>query len=104
MSDHVGTSPEVGLYCPYCQRMPAHHVGCEVDMADRLAIRVEEIIRGAGDTGASRTDIRDGLGRHEKAARIIVALARLRDAGIIEAFQRKTGGRFAECWRLVQRS
>ncbi len=65
---------------------------------DPVADELAEALRGAGEEGLSRTEIRDLFGRHKSAARINGALWLLLKLGRIRKEDVPTGGRPTERW------
>lgn len=81
----------------YAEASAAHIFGTA--SGDLIAETIMVALRAAPD-GLSRTEINAALGRNQSAARIVVALRFLQDAGRANAANRdSTDGRPAEIWR-----
>jgi hypothetical protein len=80
----------------YCERSIAWAWDGMIGNAD--ADRIVEGLLVAGESGLSRTAVRDLFSHDRKAAAIDVALALLRDAGVAVRGLVETGGRPAEWW------
>ncbi|MSR32295.1 MAG: DUF3987 domain-containing protein [Gemmataceae bacterium] len=67
-----------------------------------LSGKILTLLRSAGKSGMSRTDISKGLSRHIQSEKIIAELAALKQAGSAETElrQRTGGGNPIEIWRL----
>jgi hypothetical protein len=73
-------------------------------LGDPIADEILRALRNAGDTGMSRTDIRDLFGRHRSTDQIGRALAMLKSAGKARLDIRSdTGGRPGELWFATRR-
>ena len=70
-------------------------------LGDPLADRLRRGLRSRGEQGFTRTEIRDLLGRHEKAADITRALNLLAVKGLARRQDRDTGGRPEERWFAI---
>lgn len=90
---HLRAALEVWRYCEDSVR----YVFGEA-LGDPTADRLLGILRRAGATGLSRTDIRDALGRNAKESEVDRALGVLADAGLARFCRQRTGGRPAERW------
>jgi Bifunctional DNA primase/polymerase, N-terminal len=69
---------------------------------DPVADRIREALTDACDTGLTRTQIRDLLGRHASADRIAQALAQLAALGIASHKTVSTEGRSIELWAATE--
>ena len=78
----------------------ADHV-VELGPSDPMLARLALAIENAGDTGLTRTAIRDTFHRHESAARIKQALQSLEQRGLARVEHRATGGRGQETWHAT---
>lgn len=65
---------------------------------DPVADQISEALEAAGDTGMTRTEIRDLFKRHKSSERINQALALLLKAGRVHQKASDTGGRPVEVW------
>ena len=68
-------------------------------LGDRVADDILRAVRGAGEDGMSRTDIRNLFQKHQSAERIGAALELLASRGLVWRESVNTGGRPAELWR-----
>jgi Protein of unknown function (DUF3987) len=84
----------------YCETSANHIFG---DMlGNPVADEILRALRRGGETGTTRTQIRDLFGRHRSSNQIDVALAALSAAGKARSVTRNdTGGRAAEVWVAI---
>jgi len=69
-------------------------------LGDPVADEIVDLLRGAGEAGATRTEIRDHFGRHRKKDSVERALSLLRELGLAWSRTEETRGRPAERWFL----
>jgi Protein of unknown function (DUF3987) len=80
----------------YCEAS-ARYIFGDV-LGDPLADDLRRMLRQAGTTGMTRTDLYNAFGRHQKSAAIGQALVRLQRDGMVQCAQESTGGRPVERW------
>ncbi len=68
---------------------------------DRTADRILGALRGAGEKGLTRTEIRDLFSRHAPEVQIERALRMLEDNGLATSRSENSGGRPVEVWRAL---
>jgi hypothetical protein len=84
----------------YCDATAKHVFGAS--LGDRVADEIMRRLSMAGDTGLTRTEIRDLFGRHKSTEQIGQALDVLRRHGRARCEDVRTDGRSAEVWRAVK--
>jgi hypothetical protein len=67
-------------------------------LGDPVADEIHCALRHAGEAGLSRTDLRDLFGRHQRSARIGIALEQLLQQGVVRMGRSQSGGRPIETW------
>lgn len=67
-------------------------------LGDPVADELLAALRRAGDSGLSRTDIRDMFKRHQRAERVQAGLDLLASRGLAAKSEERTGGRPSEIW------
>jgi len=85
---------------PYCDDTAKHVFGAS--LGDRTADEIMRRLQPAGDTGLTRTEIRDLFGRHKSAEQLGTALELLRKKGRASCEMVSTGGRPIEVWRAAK--
>jgi hypothetical protein len=70
-------------------------------LGDQVADEILRKLQRAGESGMTRTDIRDVFHRHQSTERIGVALEMLRSRGLATSFEVPTAGRSIETWRAA---
>jgi hypothetical protein len=84
----------------YCDATAKHVFGAS--LGDRAADEIMRRLDKAGETGLTRTDIRDLFGRHKSAEQIGQALELLRRRGRAVPAMVESGGRPTEVWRATK--
>jgi hypothetical protein len=84
----------------YCNDTAKHIFGAS--LGDRAADEIMRRLLHAGETGLTRTEIRDMFGRHKSAEQIGAALDLLRRKSRATCETLDTGGRPSEVWRAVK--
>jgi hypothetical protein len=87
----------------YCDTTAKHIFGAS--LGDRIADEVLRRLRQAGESGLTRTEIRDAFGRNQSSERIGAALDLLRQKGRASCGTTKAAGavgRPTEVWRVTQ--
>jgi hypothetical protein len=80
----------------YCEASAVHIFGGM--LGDPVAEEIQEALHRVGESGMTRTAIRDLFGRNQSSDRIGLALALLLKKGRARAEVRETGGRPSEIW------
>lgn len=83
----------------YCERSAAHLFGSS--LGDPLADRVLTMLREAGDTGRTRTEISSAFNGHKASAELARALGVLTERNLATMKVAQTGGRPVEQWHAT---
>lgn len=94
---HLRSALSVWDYCDDSARIIFGAVKGKETLADKILQKLVD----AGDSGMTRTQIRDAFNRHEKSDSIVAALAELRNRGRARLEQTKTAGRPSDRWYPV---
>jgi len=80
----------------YCEESVRYIFGDS--LGDSLADELIRLLRGAGQSGITRSEICDYLGRHQPAERVNRALGLLLESRLARFERERTGGRPSERW------
>jgi hypothetical protein len=99
--DAMAGAIRIGAY--FAKQAAALYARLQGEEGSALAGKVLRIIRRAGPAGATRTEIRDGLGRNVSGDEIEAVLKMLMEQGLIVQVEAPPGvvGRRAERWRCT---
>jgi hypothetical protein len=101
--DEVAMAGAIQIGAYFAGQAAALYGRLQAEDGSALSARILGIIRRAGAAGATRTEIRDGLGRNAVGDEIDAVLRSLRDQGLIARVEAPPGGvgRPVERWQCV---